>query len=265
MNIPLFSAIFLLLTLPTTKNGMENPFKKYVRYCDIQSEILLNESDENEQITEGKWLSQESSDSEQNISLEISNLEPGYRKPWNILNNMTMLPEEINIYILLKLDLKDFLTMLKTDRLRHTICSEIIIQRFLLEKRYKEDLSKHIPAYLNTFPIEGQAEILNLRMLLMTAAKAGYTEDFRILFNKQSILNTMDDDGVDTLFATAVKSEQIGIIKQLIAYNHIEQRITAEKLEECIKQSANKKIKKLVKPKKKQKVYNVIKIFYPYH
>lgn len=262
MNILLFSTLFLLLTLPTTQHAMENPFKKkYVRYYDVQSEILL--SDENEQIYEGDWLSEESSSNQQSIELETISQEP--KKPWNIINHPIILPEEINVDILLKLDLKTFFAMLKTDTIRYATCSKILIQRFLLEKRYNEELLKNIPAHLNSFPIETHTTILDIDMLLMTAAKAGYTEDFRILFNRPSIVNTISDDTLHTLFIIAIKSAQVGITKQLVSYNDVEGKFTSQELKEYLEQSDSEEIKKLKKKSKKSKVYNFIKIFYPYH
>ncbi len=100
-------------------------------------------------------------------------------------------------------------------------------------------------------------------MLLITAAKAGYTDDFRVLFNHPTFFINISSEEATALLTTAVESEQIGIIKQLII---IKKKITTEKLEEIITSCENKDIKKLLKKKKNPKVYTFVKmILYPYH
>lgn len=261
MNIIFFSTILLLLTSATPNYAMGYPFKKkYVRYYDTQSEILL--SQENDQLYEGEWLPEESS-SQQSIELETIHQEP--KKPWNIINHAIILPDEINKEILLKLDLKTFFATLKTDKIRYSTCSEILIKRFLSEKKYQKGLLKRIPPHLNTFPIETSTEILDFRMLLMTAAKAGCTEDFHILLNSPLISNNISDDTVELLFITAIESERVGIIKQLIAYNRREEKVSAEKIKDYLNDSEHRGIRKLGKQNKKKKLYRLIQIFYPYY
>ncbi len=167
------------------------------------------------------------------------------------------LPKELAIDILLKLEIKDFLTILKTDTIRRTLCSENIIRRLLLEKRYKHDLPKNMHG-----PIEDQAAILDLNMLLMTAASAGYTDDFRILLNTQHILNyILEGARAYAALSTAITSGQVGIAKQLVSHKIIKEQFTQEELKYMIELcEGDKNVKKLIKKKTiKTKAVNKIR------
>lgn len=233
--------IALLLIVPTTHHAMEDIFSleivcdqpwhtplhdpKVLRSCDIS----LENSEDNvplEQIKNNELYTYDSSD-------------------------FARLPKEICINILLKLALQDFLVMLTTDSIRKTLCSENIVRRFLLEKRYQENLPNYIPIYSHNFPIENQTIILELSTLLIIIAGAGYTQDFRILLNKQHILNYILEEtrAYDALHAAAVEG-QVGIVSQLVSHQLIKDRLTPEELRKistlC---EGNKDIKKLVRKK----------------
>lgn len=239
---------------------MEKPIKKHPSELGARSEMLLSGSDNSESITEWNMSFQELNANIQSIEWETLTQESSYSKQTtcseipidenNDIKNISdqslfaLLPEDLTVHILLGLDLKCFFALLRTDSIRESVCSENLIRRFLSEKRYKENLPKHIPVCSDTFPIEGQTKMLDITILLITAANAGYVEDFRILLNRQCI--TKKD--AYAILVTAVLSEQIGIVKQLMSHKVIKENFTLQELQRIVELTDNnKKIKKLMK------------------
>lgn len=261
MNSALLLLIILIL-VPISQNAMENNTQKPY----LELDLLLVESRYNQLSHDELTMSCDVllDDNKDDVLLDES--KNTHHAPDQ--SCFVSLPEELMTYLLLKFDLKEFFALRRTDTIRMTLCSKNIIQRFLLEKRYKDGLLKKLPVYFHDFPLENHAITLDLNMLLITAAHAGYTEDFRILLNTPHILNhILEGTRAYEILSTAVASEQVGIVKQLVSHKIIKEKFTPEELNVCGELcDDNKKIKKLIKKRTlKSATMHTIRSFFGIH